>query len=153
MAETSFRTVPDTNILLASQLRAGPRSPNKEYFDRWRRGEFSVLYSWDTLREYVEKLRDKTIPDSLIKGLVRGFVENGIRVQIEHFHLPVYPVDTDDIAFLLCADNGAATHLISYDRHLRDIRGYYSFKVCGPTDFLNDLRQALEAKGEHVWSK
>jgi len=145
MAQTSLRTVPDTNVLLASQLRAGPTSPNKEYFDRWRRDEFSVLYSWDTLREYVDKLRDKAIADHLIKGLIRGFVENGTRMPIEHFHLPVYPVDTDDIAFLLCADNGDTTHLITYDKHLHDVRGHYTFKVCEPTDFLRNLRQALEA--------
>ena len=143
MAETALRSVPDTNILLASHLRAGPTSPNREYFDRWRRDEFSVLYSWDTLREYIEKLRDKGISDDLIKGFVRNLVENGIRVRIEHFHMPVYPVDPDDIAFLLCADNGAATHLVTYDRHLHEIRSYYRFKVCGPTDFLSDLRQAL----------
>ena len=84
------------------------------------------------------------IPDHLIKGLVRNFLENGTRVQIDHFHLPVYPADRDDIAFVLCADNGKATHLITYDRHLREIGGYYPFKVCGPTDFLTDLRRALE---------
>ena len=135
MAETSLRSVPDTNILLASQMRAGPTSPNREYFDRWRTDQFSVLYSWDTLREYIEKLRDKGISGQLVKGLVRNFVENGIRVPIEHFHLPVYPVDADDIAFLLCADNGEATHLVTYDRHLHDIREHYPFKVCKPTDF------------------
>ncbi len=144
MAATPLSTVPDTNILLASQIRAGPTSPNSEYFARWRRDEFSVLYSWDTLREYVEKLRDKGVSDALVKGFVRGVVENGIRVEIRHFHLPMYPVDADDIAFLLCADNGVATHLITYDRHLRDVRAAYPFRICGPVDFLKDLRRALD---------
>lgn len=147
-AKTSFRTVPDTNVLLASRIRPGPVSPNKEYFDRWRRDEFSVLYSWDTLREYIEKLRDKDISDDLIKGFVRNLVENGIRVRIEHFHLPVYPIDPDDIAFLLCADNGAATHLVTFDRHLTEIRTYYRFKVCEPAVFLSELRQALDAASQ-----
>lgn len=144
MPETSFRTVPDTNVLLASKIRAHPGSPNSEYIARWRSNEFTVLYSWDTLREYIEKLRDKGIPDRLTKGLVRNFVENGVRIHIEHFHLPVYPVDRDDIAFILCADNGMATHLITYDRHLREIGSYYPFKICGPVDFLRDLRRVLE---------
>lgn len=144
MPETSFRTVPDTNVLLASKIRARSGSPNSEYIARWQKGQFAVLYSWDTLRELIEKLHDKGIPDRLIKGLVRNFVENGIRVRIEHFHLPVFPVDTDDIAFILCADNGAATHLITYDHHLRDVESYYPFKICEPIDFLKDLRRVLE---------
>jgi hypothetical protein len=31
--------------------------------------------------------------------------------------LPHYPADADDIAFLLCAWNGLASHLVSYDIH------------------------------------
>ncbi len=144
MPKTSLETVPDTNVLLAANVRAGPSSPNKEYLDRWKEDEFSVLYSWDTLREYVRKLQEKGISRSVIKGFVRGLVENGLRIYIEHFHLPVYPVDADDIAFLLCAENGEATHLITYDKHLRNIQSAYSFKVCGPVDFLRDLRRILD---------
>ncbi len=149
MAGTSLRTVPDTNILLASRIRAAPNSPNAEFFARWRKDEFAVLYSWDTLREYIEKLREKGISEHLTKGFVRNLVENGVRVHIDHFHLPVYPVDADDIAFLLCADNGSATHLITYDRHLREVDSHYAFRVCEPLDFLKDLRRALVAAVEN----
>ncbi len=48
------------------------------------------------------------------------------------------------LALAADADNGEATHLITYDRHLREIRSYYPFKVCGPVDFLRDLRQVLD---------
>ena len=61
MPKTDLRSVPDTNVLLASELSAGPTSPNREFFDRWKSDEFFVLYSWDTLREYIAKLRGKNI--------------------------------------------------------------------------------------------
>ncbi len=67
----------------------------------------------------------------------------GVEVFVEHYHLPAYPVDMDDVAFLLCAVNGEATHLITYDRHLLEVSRYYWFKVCGTVDFLKDLRQRL----------
>ncbi|OQY54042.1 MAG: hypothetical protein B6245_21910 [Desulfobacteraceae bacterium 4572_88] len=56
-----FRTVPDTNVLIASQ-NASETSPNKEYFDRWDKGEFDILYCKDMLREYIRKLLEKNVP-------------------------------------------------------------------------------------------
>jgi predicted nucleic acid-binding protein len=59
MAKTYLKSVPDTNILLAAEMRPSSASPNKEYFARWRNEEFTVLYSEDTLLEYIKKLREK----------------------------------------------------------------------------------------------
>ncbi len=136
-----MKTVPDTNILLASRMRPGSSSPNREYFDRWKNGEFTVLYSPDTQHEYLKKLREKGLPEKTIRDFLRALLEAGAEVYIEFYHLPRYPVDSDDVAFLLCADNGEATHLVTYDRHLRDVSGHYQFKICRPTEFLKDLRQ------------
>ena len=56
-----FQTVPDTNIILASSSK-NPKSPNREYFERWLyRQEFDLLYSDDTLHEYIEKLEPKPL--------------------------------------------------------------------------------------------
>ena len=143
MPVTSLRTVPDTNILLAAEMSSSSSSPNREYFERWRRDEFSVLFSQDTLLEYIEKLQEKAISEETIKSFLRALLELGIEIDIAYYHLPAYPVDADDIAFLLCADNGEATHLVTYDRHLLDVGEHYSFKVCAPTVFLADLRALL----------
>lgn len=148
MAKTPLRTVPDTNILLASEMSPGSRSPNQEYFQRWKDDEFTVLYSADTLLEYLKKLRDKGLPEERIEVFVGALMAIGIDVYIEYYHLPTYPVDSDDIAFLLCADNGHATHLVTYDRHLRDVDRHYSFKICKTTEFLEDLSQELAAQQE-----
>ena len=139
-----FKTVPDTNILLASTSK-NPESPNREYFERWlRRAEFDLLYSDDTLAEYALKLKSEKfgLPEEKIEELLTCIVMLGLHVDIEHFHLPVYPEDPDDVSFLLCAENGDASHLISYDHHILDLqyRHELDFKICELIDFLKELR-------------
>ncbi len=141
--KTTFRTVPDTNVVIALQ-NASETSPNREYFERWNEGEFALLYSEDTLREYIKKLLEKNVPREIIRKLVISIIVHGKQVSIEFFHFPIYPIDPDDIAFLLCAENGNATHLISYDKHLKVLNDYYSFKVCETLEFLFELRSELE---------
>lgn len=145
MPKTSLRSVPDTNIVLASEMSAAAASPNKEFFSRWRSDEFSFLFSKDTLHEYIQKLREKGLPEGSTTRLVTALLNVGIEVSIEYYHMPAYPFDTDDIAFILCADNGQATHLVTYDRHLLELDSYYSFWICKTTDFLTDVRRELES--------
>ncbi|CAN2039331.1 PIN domain-containing protein [Candidatus Magnetomoraceae bacterium gMMP-15] len=64
----------------------------------------------------------------------------------EFFDLPLYPSDPDDIAFLLCAENGNATHIVSYDPHLKEIDRFYTFRVCGTLKFLFELRKEISKK-------
>ncbi len=142
--KTSFKVVPDTNVVIASERSSSESSPNKEFFKRWENDEFEILYSDDTLLEYVEKMRDKNIPERIIKKLIRTILELAQYVRIIFYHLPLYPSDRDDIAFLLCADNGNATHIVSYDPHLKEIGCMYSFKVCETLKFLFELREELK---------
>src|SRR5574341_530626 len=140
--KTSLRTVPDTNVVFAAQ-RANVTSPNREYFERWKNEEFELLFSDDTLREYIEKLLERNVPKEIIMQLVAAILELGTSTAIQFFHLAQYPVDPDDIAFILCAENGDATHLISYDPHLLDLNGFYQFKIFKTLDFLSELRALL----------
>jgi uncharacterized protein len=143
MTKTNFQVVPDTNILLASEKSLSLTSPNREFFERWRHEEFELLYSEDTLCEYIEKLTEMGIAENRIKKFIHAILELGKEIRIAFYHLPRYPSDPDDIAFLLCAENGKATHIISYDQHLKDIEHFYSFKVCGTLEFLFELRREL----------
>jgi predicted nucleic acid-binding protein len=145
--KTSFRVVPDTNVVIASQKSRSESSPNKEFFERWQNEEFEILHSDDTLLEYIEKMQKLNVPEEIIKKLTRAILELGRHVSIEFYHLPVYPSDPDDIAFLLCAENGNATHIVSYDTHLEEIGQFYAFKVCGPLAFIFELREELSEKG------
>jgi hypothetical protein len=61
---SNFRSVLDTNVVLAGKRTAHPSSPNREIIERWLLGEFTLLYSLDLLLEYAEKLTEHGIPDS-----------------------------------------------------------------------------------------
>lgn len=79
--KTSFRVVPDTNVVIASEKSASASSPNREFFDRWKNDEFEILYSDDTLLEYIEKMRKMGIPKEIIRKLIRVMLELGARTR------------------------------------------------------------------------
>ena len=134
-----FRTVPDTNVIIAAHKPSG-KSPNKEYIDKWLGDKFVLLYSKDTLCEYIEKLFDKKVPKDLVERFAMHLATLGEEVYIKYFHLRKYPIDEDDIPFVLCAYNGDASHLITYDNHLLKIGKSVGFTICKPVEFLRELR-------------
>ncbi len=89
--KTSFRVVPDTNVVIASEKSTSESSPNREFFDRWRNDEFGILYSDDTLLEYIGKMRELGIPEEIMRKLICAMLELGRRVSIVFYHLPLYP--------------------------------------------------------------
>ncbi|NQX02123.1 PIN domain-containing protein [bacterium] len=128
--------------MLAADLTTHPSSPNQEILSRWRGGELSWLVSEDIAAEYAEKLLERGNSLSSVKAFLEELFLLAETVEIRFFHFRHYPVDPDDTVFLLAALNGAATHLVSYDRHLLEIRHFYSeFETCGPIDFLAALRR------------
>ncbi len=136
----SVRAVLDTNVVIAAHRSGGATSPNREILHRWRAREFTLLYSEDVLLEYVEKLIEFGLPDEKLRQFVSSVAGIGESVMIAFFHLRRYPADADDIAFLLCAINGNATHLVSYDTGFSDIAPDCSFAICPPLTFLHALR-------------
>lgn len=102
------------------------------------------MYSDDTLHEYIEKLVEKHYPETAILKFLRAILRLGSKVEIDFFHLPAYPEDPDDISFVLCAENGHATHLISYDKHILDLRfqNVFGFQICRTIEFLKELRDS-----------
>jgi uncharacterized protein len=136
------RAVLDSNVLVAAHRSTHPDSPNREIIDRWQANEFTLLYSLDTLHEYAEKLLALSMDRADAVAVIALISALGAAVEIEFFHLPHYPADADDIAFLLCAWNGLASHLVSYDRDLLDLSATYEshFRICLPEQFLAALR-------------
>ncbi len=140
-----LRTVLDTNVVLAAKRSKHPTSPNIEILDRWQRREFVFLCSLDTLAEYAEKLLEHGIPEAEVEAFIESLARHGELVAVVFFHFRHYPVDPDDIMFLLCAINGVASHLVSYDDHLLSLRHFYAneIKICEPVEFLKDCRTAM----------
>lgn len=137
-----FRVVADSNVILAGRRARNPASPNLEFLQRWRSGEVLLLYNEQMLREYVRKLGEAGVDAAGLLEFATDVATVGSRVPTESFHLPKYPADADDIPFLLCAWNGRATHLVSYDPHLLDLADAFHehFRICATTDFLAELR-------------
>jgi predicted nucleic acid-binding protein len=138
---TRFRIVPDTNVVLASERSTSPHSPNREVFTRWMNDECQILISDDTLAEYAKKLIEHGFHTERIAEFLTLLEFAAEHIDIQHFHLPVYPSDLDDIAFLLCAVNGEATHLVSYDGHFLSMQNPYLFRICPPISFLQEIRE------------
>ncbi len=139
-----LRAVLDTNVVLASERTTHPTSPNREIVDRWLAGEFTLLISDDIAAEYAEKLLASGRDPARIEVLLVGFFLLAESVEIRFFHFRHYPVDPDDISFLLCAINGAATHLVSYDPHLLDVGIFYDeFQTVHSVRFLEALRSPV----------
>lgn len=142
-----LRGVLDTNVVLAARLSPHATSPTAEILDRWQRREFALLYSLDTLAEYAEKLLARGIPASEVAAFIRLMARHGEMIPIVFFHFRHYPVDSDDIMFLLCTFNGCAAHLVSYDSHLLSLRPAYAGEIviCEPIEFLTECRKSPRA--------
>lgn len=138
----ALRAVLDTNVILAAKRSMNAASPNMELLERWQRREFVFLHSLDTLAEYAEKLLEHGIPAPEVESFIRRLARHGEQVFIASFHFRHYPVDADDVMFLLCAANGDASHLVSYDDHLLTLRSFYSeeFIICQTREFLAACR-------------
>ena len=138
-----FRAVVDTNVVVAAHRSTAPDSPNREVLSRWRPGEFVLLYSDDVLLEYIRKLVEHGADRATIRQLIRSVLREGGRVAIRFYHLRRYPADADDIGILLCALNGRATHLVSYDGGFEPFIGEFALTICEPLAFLRELRAAV----------
>jgi predicted nucleic acid-binding protein len=139
-----LRAVLDTNVVLAGKRTAHPQSPNMEIITRWMSGEFTWLVSGGIVTEYAEKLLAQGIDPVKVEIFLADLLELGEEVPIRFFHFRHYPVDLDDVVFLLVALNGDATHVVTYDSHLQDVGLFYpEFITCEPLAFLADMRASL----------
>ncbi len=138
-----IRAVLDTTVVVAAGKSPSHSSPNREIIERWLKGQFVLLVSRDIAAEYALKLRERGVKEAIILAFVRQLALLAETVAIKHFHFRHYPIDENDIAFLLCATNGGATHLVSYDPHLLDLDIYYpDVDIIPPIPFLHAVRQA-----------
>ena len=140
-----LRAVLDTNTVISANLRPGPNSPHLQVMVLGLLGKFRWLLTDDILLEYIEKLLELGVPASKIQKFTEQLLSLAEQIPIRTFHFRHYPVDPDDVAFILAAVNGSATHLITRDRHLADIAHFYhEFTTCTAKDFLRELGSSSE---------
>jgi len=95
----------------------------------------------------MEKMLDKGVDPLRVEILMADLVRFAEDVPIRYFHFRHYPLDDDDVAFLLLTLNGGASHLVTYDEHLKDVGVFYpEFTTCEPIAFLKDLRFDLQPR-------
>jgi putative PIN family toxin of toxin-antitoxin system len=144
-----IRAVLDTNVVLAAEGSLNANSPNREIIRRWLAAEFLLLVTDDVLAEYADKLSHIGKSPQEVFGFLSRVLLLAEAAEIRFFHLRHYPADPDDVLFLLCAINGEATHLVSYDPHLLDLSPFYDdFAICPPLEFLKALRLRAAEKKE-----
>ena len=144
--DTSPRAVFDTNVYVAVALSRNPCSPIKELFERFKRGEFVLLYSAAIRDEVVEKLFGKRLSEKRIAEFVEVMIGSGEEVVVEPEEIErIILVDPDDDVVLACALKGKATHLVTYDSDF-DILGdvYHGITILDGLHFLYVLRGDTE---------
>jgi predicted nucleic acid-binding protein len=70
----SFSVVPDTNVVIARALTKHPKSPNHQFFRRFKDGDFQLLYSDDTLLEYIRKLTEFGLEPDWIEQFIANII-------------------------------------------------------------------------------
>ncbi|HRQ36615.1 MAG TPA: putative toxin-antitoxin system toxin component, PIN family [Chloroflexota bacterium] len=124
--KTTFRAVFDTNVIIAALKSKNPSSPTIELLQRWRNGEFTLLYADDLLLEYREKLVARQIEPALRVRFLASLDALGEQIQLSSQQIvAIIADDPDDDIVLACAVVGQATHLVTYDPHLLNLGETY----------------------------
>jgi putative PIN family toxin of toxin-antitoxin system len=133
----------DTNVIVAAFLTRQPGSPTREILERWRRGEFRLLYSDDLLAEVAGTLDERHVDELLTTTFLREVGVGADRVPVDLVDIrPVIAADPDDDLILACAVAGRATHLVTYDAHFAVLGGrYQGIEIVDALAFLRLLRQ------------
>jgi putative PIN family toxin of toxin-antitoxin system len=109
-----LRAVFDTNVIIAALRSKNPNSPTVELLQRWRRGEFTLIYCDDLQAEYREKFIDRNIDLPIRVTFLNSLFEFGECIQLSSDQIqPRVPVDPDDDVVIACAIAGQATHLVT----------------------------------------
>jgi len=136
------RAVLDTNVIIAALKSTNPGSPTVELLQRWRQGEFTLLYADDLLLEYREKFISRNIETALRIAFLASLGALGERVQLSPDQIqPIVLADPDDDVVLACALVGNATHLVTYDPHLLNLgQTYRGITILDGLHFLYVVR-------------
>lgn len=143
-----MRIVLDTNVIVSAAL--SPHAPPARIHEAWVQGRLELLVSPLLLVEYrralaYDRVRERhQKSERQLDALVQDYELGGVLVDPD-VSLSVITVDPDDNRVLECAVAGAATHIVSGDLHLLDLRVYQEIPILEPRAFIELLEdEALE---------
>jgi len=132
----------NTNVRVAAELSKNPNSPTIELRERWREGEFVLLFSLTLLKELEDKLLEKGVPSENVQLVVTETQAHGELVEVLPSDVAhVIRADPDDDHVIACAVVGKATYIVTYDPHFEQLGGEHrGVKIVKPLEFLEVLR-------------
>lgn len=117
-----LRAVLDTNIIISALTTNNQSSPTRELLNRWLNDEFVLMLSIPLYAEYVAKLNAKQIPDERKRVFLTKVQYSAQFVVLQENDIErIILDDPDDDIVVGTALAGGATHLVTYDAHLRDL--------------------------------
>jgi putative PIN family toxin of toxin-antitoxin system len=121
-AEPRYRAVFDTNVYVAKALSKNPRSPNVELFKLQQTNTYLLLWCDEICAEIAEKLLARGLSDERIAEFIAEVMSLALWIEVPASAMRRYVADDpDDDIFVACAIIGKATHIVSYDPHLRNL--------------------------------
>ena len=129
-----IKVVIDTNVFISSFFRGNP----KKIIDLWKKGEIKLCLSREIVDEYVEVLKMLGLQnESELQELLNTFSEgHNIIFSATTPSLKIIEQDPDDNMFIECAVALGCSHIISGDKHLKQVKNYMGIKIVNSKEFL-----------------
>lgn len=144
VTELRWRVVLDTNVFISAALSKSLTSPTREIFDRWERGEFTLLICDALNDELIEKLLERRVQPAEITRLAALLLKLAEWVAVPGDAVVHILPDPDDDSVLACAVLGQADYLVTYDPHFDVLGGLWrGVKIVKALPFLWTLREDL----------
>ena len=130
-----MRIVLDTNVFISGIFFTGP--PHR-ILTAWHDGEIEIVASAEILDEYrrVGKELSHQFPGVDIEPLLALLAIGAEMVIAPELPEPVSQ-DPDDDKFLACALAGRCEVVVSGDKHLKKVTGYWGIDVLSPRAFVD----------------
>ena len=129
-----IKVVVDTNVFISSFFGGNPIKIN----DLWKEGEIKLCLSREIVDEYVEVLKRLGLQnESELQELLNTFSEgHNIIFSATTPSLKIIEQDPDDNMFIECAVALGCSHIISGDKHLKQVKNYMGIKIVNSKEFL-----------------
>jgi len=132
-----MRAVLDTNVLVSALIvKVGKPAQILRQV-----GKFELLTSEEILAEtervlHYERIRRRYhLTEEDIRSFIAHLRAVAEMVQVQN-QVEVIKEDPDDNKFLACGLAGGASHIVSGDPHLKELKEYQGIKIMSPAQFL-----------------
>lgn len=124
----------DTNVLLSSTLWDG--SVAQKLLNKCIRSDIKIFSSTDILSEYQRVLRrDFDYSDEEIIYIMEKIL-SFIALVTPKQKVDVVKEDPDDNKIIECAIASSAEYIVTYDKHLLNLKAYKEIKIIKPEEVL-----------------